>query len=141
MKTQWEILLFLFILNLAVGLVIVLGFPGTSYVSATYTESINGTEYEEHFNATEIAEGWKPTPYSNIPFVGDVFAGFSFIWQFIGYIIDGFPTLLTWISDSFITDAAGQTAFWIVTNAIRAVEALLVAVFLIEFISGRVFTD
>lgn len=141
MKTQWEILLFIFILNIAVGVVIVLQFPGTAYASPTYTSTVNGTEYEEHFNATEIAEGWSATPFSGIPIVGDIFGGFNFLWQTLGYLIDGFPTLLTWISNSFIADAAGQTAFWIVANAIRGVEALLITLFIIEFISGRVFTD
>jgi hypothetical protein len=141
MKTQWEILLFIFVLNLAVGLVIVLQFPGTAYVSATAPDSVNGTDYESHFNATEIAEGWSATPFSGIPVIGDIFGGFNFLWQTFGYLIDGFPTLLTWIGDSFLADSAGQTAFFIIANVIRGVQALLVTLFIIEFISGRVFTD
>ena len=128
-------------LNLAVGIVIVLQMPGTAYANPAYQGNINGTEYEQHFNATEVAEGWSATPFSGIPIIGDIFGGFSFLFQTIGYLIDGFPTLLTWISDSFIADAAGQLAFGVLSNAIRGVEALLITLFIIEFISGRVFTD
>jgi hypothetical protein len=141
MKTQWEILLFIFVLNLAVGLVIALNVAGTQYATPSGTGSINSTEYESHFNATETAKNWGTTPFSGIPVIGDIFGGFSFLWQAMGYLIDGFPTLLTWISESFIVDANGQLAFAIVANVIRGVEALLVSLFVIEFISGRVFTD
>lgn len=141
MKTQWEILLFIFVLNLSVGLVIVLQLPGTAYSNPSGIGSVNGTEYESHFNATETAKSWSATPFSGIPVIGDIFGGFNFLWQAIGYLIDGFPTLLTWIGDSLIVDPAGQLAFAVIANVLRGVEALLVTLFLIEFISGRIFTD
>lgn len=140
MKVQWQILLFIIVLNLTVGLVIALQVPGTEYVGAT-SPNVNGTDYESQFNATKIAKGWSPTPFSGIPIIGDIFAGFNFLWQMFGYVIDGFPTLLTWISDTYITDAGGQTAFFIIANVIRAIEAVLISTFIIEFISGRIFTD
>lgn len=127
-------------LNLVVGLCIALSVPGTSYVSAS-SSGANATEYEQHFNATEIAEGWSATPFSGIPLIGDIFAGFNFFWQVIGYLIDGFPTLLVWIGDSLIGSYEGQVAFTIIANVLRAAQALLIVTFLIEFISGRVFTD
>lgn len=114
--------------------------PGTEYVSAT-TGGTDATEYEQHFNATEIAHGWSATPFSGIPVIGDIFGGFNFFWQTIGYIIDGFPTLLVWIGDSLIGTSEGQIAFMVIANIIRATQALLIVTFLIEFISGRVFTD
>ena len=122
------------------GLCIALSVPGTAYVSPV-SGGVNATEYEQHFNATEVAEGWKATPFSGIPVIGDIFGGFNFLWQMVGYMFDGVPTLLTWISDSYITDPVGQTAFLIIANLLRAVYALLITTFLIEFISGRVFTD
>jgi len=133
-------LLFVFILNLVVGLVIVLGFPGTEYVNPSGTGA-NATEYEQHFNSTQISTGWSATPFSGIPMIGDIFAGFNFLIQDIGYLIDGFPTLLTFIRNTYITYPSGQLTFDIIANALRAVYALLISLFLIEFISGRVFTD
>ena len=131
----------MFVLNLTVGLVIELQLPGTAYANPTWQGSVNATEYETHFNATEIAGDWDPSPFSGIPIVGDIFAGFDFLWRVFGYLIDGFPTLLTWIGNSFISDATGRLAFFVITNAIRGVQALLMTLFIIEFISGRVFTD
>jgi hypothetical protein len=113
---------------------------GTEYVGAD-VNGADATEYEQHFNATEIANNWKYTPFIGIPIIGDIFSGFSFLWQCIGYLIDGFPTLLVWIGDSLIPSAEGQAAFTIIANVIRAAQALLIVTFLIEFISGRVFTD
>lgn len=73
--------------------------------------------------------------------IGDIFGGFNFFFQVIGYLLDGFPTLLVWIGDSLIGTAEGQLAFTVIANVIRATQALLIVTFLIEFISGRVFTD
>jgi hypothetical protein len=145
MKVQYEILLFIFILNLVVGLIIVLQFPGTGYVSAAGT-GVNASEYEAHFNSTDITgdasnPGWGATPFSGIPVIGDIFGGWNFLIQDIGYLIDGFPTLLTYIRNTYITDADGLFAFDVIANLLRCVYALLISLFLIEFISGRVFSD
>jgi hypothetical protein len=140
LKVQWEILLFVLCLNLAIGVAITLNLPGTNYVRAAY-DGVNATEYEEHFNSTEIATGWQGSPFSGIPMIGDIFAGFNFLWQNIVYLVDGFPALLTYIDNSFVTTVEGHVAFLVVINALRAVYAALIALFLIEFISGRVFTD
>ncbi|MFA5365958.1 MAG: hypothetical protein WC325_12315 [Candidatus Bathyarchaeia archaeon] len=130
----------MFALNLAIGLVISLNAPGTVYVRAAYN-GVNATEYEAHFNSTEIATGWEGSPFSGIPMIGDIFAGFNFLWQNIKYLVDGFPALLTYLDNSFITSSEGHAAFFIVNSALRAVYALLITMFLIEFISGRIFTD
>ena len=114
--------------------------PGTAYVSGM-NPGTNATEYEGHFNATETAESWSSTPFSGIPLIGDIFAGFNLLWQNIHYLVDGFPLLLTYISDSYITSYEGQVAFMVIANVLRAVYALLITFFIIEFISGRVFTD
>ena len=127
-------------MNLAIGLCITLSFPGVEYASGV-NPGTSAEEYEQHFNATETAQGWSATPFSGIPVIGDIFGGFNFLWQNIGYLIDGFPVLLTYISDSYITDPSGQIAFAIIANVLRAVYALLITLFLIEFISGRIFTD
>ena len=73
--------------------------------------------------------------------IGDIFAGFNFLWQNIKWIVDGFPTLLEYIKDSYVTEASGRLAFDVIANALRAVYALLISVFLIEFISGRNVSD
>jgi len=139
MKTQWTILLFIACLNLATGMVIALALPGTEYVQATNPSNVS--EYEEHFNATETAENWGATPFSGIPVVGDIFSGFQFLFRNFRYLIDGFPMLLTWLSDTFIVDASAKTAFFVITNVLRAIFAILISMFVIEFISGRIMTD
>lgn len=140
MRVQYELLLFIFIANLITGVAIVLAFPGTEYVNPS-APSLNATEYESHFNSTDISTGWKATPFSGIPVIGDIFAGFNFLIQDIGYLIDGFPSLLTYISNTYIVDPSGQFAFGVIANVLRAVYALLISMFLIEFISGRIITD
>lgn len=139
MKLQFRILMFIVCLNLATGLAIALALPGTEYVQATVPEDMG--DYEEHFNATEIANKWSANPLSGIPVIGDIFSGFYFLWQNIEYLLDGFPMLLTWIGDTYITDASAQTSFQIIAMALRAVYAILMSVVLVEFISGRYFTD
>ncbi len=123
-----------------------LGFPGAASGVTPLSPPLNATEYEEHFNVTDITGsggvgGWRATPFSGIPIIGDIFAGWNFLITNIGYLLDGLPTILTWIQYSYITDASASFAFFVVANALRAVYALLVTLFLIEYISGRVFTD
>lgn len=139
MKIQMIILMFFVCLNLASGLAIALALPGTEYVQATTPDET--TEYESHFNATEIVDKWGATPFSGIPVIGDIFSGLNFLWNGIQYLIDGFPMFLTWISDTYIIEAQAKTAFAIFANALRAIFAILMTVFAIEFISGRKLTE
>ena len=139
MKVQFQALVFFACLNLATGLIIALGLPGTEYVQAVNPS--NASEYEEHFNATEVAEGWAATPFSGIPVIGDIFSGFQFLWRNLQYLIDGFPMFLTWMSDTYITSSDARSAFNIIANALRAVYAILISVLVIEFITGRYLTD
>lgn len=139
MKVQFQILIFIACLNLATGMVIALGLPGTEYVQATSPSNVS--EYEDYFNATAVAESWESTPFSGIPIVGDIFSGFQFLFRNIQYLIDGFPMLLNWMSDTFIVDASAKTAFAIIINVLRAVYAITMFVFVIEFISGRYMTE
>jgi hypothetical protein len=132
-------LLGLFIINLTVGVVMGLALPGTAYVAnGPYN---NATDYEQHFNGTAIAKGWTATPFSGIPVIGDIFSGLGFLWQNVQYIVDGLPIFLNWIKTSYITDSSAQLAFDIIAGAIRAIYALLIAIFAIEFISGRYMSD
>ena len=143
MQTQWKILLFIVCLNLATGMVIALALPGTAYVMANNPGNpvSNASDYESHFNATEVAEGWQATPFSGIPVVGDIFSGFQFLFQNLQYLIDGFPTFLTWISDTYLVDASARAAFSIISNGLRAMYAILMSIWVIEFISGRYMTN
>lgn len=139
MKLQFQILLFIMCLNLATGLVIALSLPGTEYVQAQNPGT--ATDYESTFNATEVGGSWGATPFYGIPVIGDIFAGFQFLFTHISFLIDGFPEFLTWISDSYITDASGRVAFTVITNALRAVYAVLICFWFIEYIGGRYFVD
>lgn len=140
MRIQYQILLFLACLNLSIGMVIALALPGTVYHQPASFGG-NVTEYEQRFNATDVAEKWKATPFTGIPVVGDIFSGFYLFFSQIRFLIDGFPTLLTWISDAYITSEAGRTAFTVIANALRAVFALVLAFFVVEFITGRVLSE
>ena len=106
MKVQWQILLGIFVINLAFGLVMAIGVAGTENVGPV-DPSIDPEEYEEHFNATQTAESWSQNPFSGIPVVGDIFAGFNLMYQNIGYLIDGFPILLSYVKDAYIVEPAG----------------------------------
>lgn len=140
MKTQVRILLFIVCLNLAVGMIIGLGLPGTEYVQPA-KPSVSAEEYEEHFNATETASGWQASPYSGIPIIGDIFSGFQFLFINCRYLIDGFPMVLGWISDTYVLNAETQTALNYIIWALRGMYAVMMSLFVIEFISGRIMTD
>jgi len=139
-KTQVRILIFMACLNLSVGLVVGLQLAGTEFVQAG-NHTISAEEYEEHFNATDVAEGWKSSPFSGIPIIGDIFSGLNFLWSNFQYLIDGFPIFLQWISDTYILDAETQAALNYVIWALRGLYAIMITIFAIEFISGRVLTD
>lgn len=135
--------MFLVCLNLAVFLAVALGVPGVTDVNPnTQGQPMMDTnQYEEHFNASDIRRSWDENIVYGIPILGDIFAGFAFIadhWQFL---IDGFPIFLNWVSANFITDASASTAFGVFANVLRAIYAILMAMWFIEFISGRFVTD
>jgi hypothetical protein len=134
-------LLGLFIINLAIGVVMGLSLPGTAIVHAGGPIT-NATQYEQQFNSSNIS-GWggKGNPLLGIPVIGDIFGGFIYLINNIQFLIDGLPQLLNFIKDSYILDPAGQTAFDVIAWTLRAIYAFLIALFLIEFISGRYFTE
>lgn len=142
MKLQFAILVFMACLNLGIGLTVALGLPGTEFLTPNMPSNpaMNSTSYEQYFNATEQAEQWRSNPVSGIPIVGDIYSAFNFFTRNWQWLIDGFPTLLTWISDNLITDPSAKTAFWIIANALRAIYAVLMSVFVIEFIGGRILS-
>ena len=139
MKTTFKILLFFICLNLATGMVIELSLAGTEYVQAT-TPS-NASDYESHFNASDVAKGWGASPYSGIPIIGDIFSAFQMLWRIFEYVIAGFPLFLIWVGDSFIIDASARLAFNIISGVLVAMQAVLTTVFFLEFIWGREMTD
>ena len=118
-----------------------LALPGTTIVHGA-TTTANATQYEQQFNSSKIEQwGGNGNPLQGIPIIGDIFGGFLYLTQNIQFLIDGLPQLLTYISDTYIQDASAQTAFTVIAYAIRAIYAFLIALFLIEFISGRYFTE
>ena len=135
MKWQSEIIIFIICLNLATGMVIELALPGTAYVMPS--NPTNASEYEAHYNATQIAEGWSFPPSLGVPMFGDIWSGFSFLVRMITYTLVGFPLFLGWLGDSFITDASALTAWNIIKTAILAMFSVFMALFFVWFISGR----
>lgn len=143
MKIQFQILLFLVCLNLGIGLVFTLGLPGTEYVGGGMPENPAQSpgNYESHFNATDMAGKWSANPLQGVPIIGDIYSAFQFFvvnWRFL---IDGFPTFITWVGDMLIVDAGAKWAFIIFANVLRAIYAILMFVFFVEFIGGRYFTS
>ena len=130
----------MFCLNLAIGLAVALNFPGTVDVRAA-NAGMNVTEYEAHFNATETVASWTPGLFTGVYFLGDIFGGLGFLWQNIQYLVDGFPIFLNYLDATFITSSEGHAAFLVIENVLRAVYALLIFTFVVEFISGRIFTE
>jgi len=139
MKVQWQLLLGLFVINLAIGIVMGLALPGTAFVANGQTT--NATQYEQQFNSTKIEQwGGNGNPLQGIPVIGDIFGGFIFLTQNIRFLMDGLPSLLTYFEHSYITDPSGQLAFEVIAGALRAIYAFLIVIFLIEFISGRIIS-
>jgi hypothetical protein len=140
MRAAWELLLGLFIINLAVGVVMGLALPGTTFVHGSGVVA-NATQYEQQFNSTKIEQwGGNGNPLQGIPVIGDIFGGFLYLTQNIQFLIDGLPQLLIYIEHTYI-DSGSWWAFDVIANALRAIYAFLVAMFLIEFISGRYFSE
>lgn len=139
MKTQWEILLYVLCFNLAIGIIVGVSVPGTAFFSPT--TPLEPETAEGQFDPEEIME-WGSTPFSGIPLIGDIFAGFQFFIRNFRFLFDGFPLLLEWMADSFgITGTEAEAPFTVITWTIRVIFYALISVFLIEFISGRVFSD
>lgn len=140
MKIQFQIFMFMVCLNLSVGLIIGLALPGSEWVQANQPP-ITAEDYEEHFNATSIVGGWQENIISGIPIFGDIFSGLAFLWNNLQFLVDGFPMFLTWVSDTYLTDADAQTAFALIAGALRGIYMIMVSIMVIEFLSGRIMTE
>ena len=135
MKWQTEIIIFIICLNLSTGLVVELGAPGTDYASPVIPE--NATDYEGHYNATEIAQDWSSRPLANVPILGDIYYGFQTFFRLISYVFVGFPTFLYSLGDNFITDEAGLNAYHAIAGVIGALFFVVMSFYIVWYISGR----
>lgn len=114
-----------------------LALPGTG--SVANGPAINGTEYQQQYNASSIVDQWgQSTPFSGIPIIGDIYNGFLFMWNYLQYLLNGFPMFLQWIAQTYITDVAAYNSFILISYALEAIYAFMIVWFLIEFISGRI---
>jgi hypothetical protein len=134
-----QIILFIICLNVATTLVTQLGIAGTAYVNPTNTTGPS-EDYASRFNASDVAVHWTPTTYG-IPVIGDIFGGFYLFFNTVKFVIAGFPLMLVWIGDTYIVDAAGKTAYNFLIAAILVPFYVLMAIWVIEFISGRYMND
>ena len=147
MRIQFQILLYILCLNIATGIITGLALPpissgGTSPGLNPGDLAGNATDYESRFNATELARRWGATPIEGIPVVGDLFSGFYlFFTMILPDLLDGFPHLLTWIGDMYFTGTTGETAFTVLAYSFRAMFAAMMAIFVIEMITGRRLPD
>jgi hypothetical protein len=137
MKLAFEILFYIMCINLATGVVIGLNLGGVNQVMQPTNPYVDPLDLEEQFNATAQAESWSSTPFSGIPIIGDIFAGFDFLIRNIAFLLGGFPYLLEWFADSFIVDATARISFSVLANCLRGLFAVIGSWFVVEFISGR----
>lgn len=137
MKIQFQIMLFMICLNLATGMAMELGNLGAVPLGDVQaTNPGNSSDYESHFNATEVAKKWTWTDYG-VPILGDIFSAFDIVFRTIEYVIAGFPLFLMWIGETFIVDATALLAYNIVVGTLSALFYILMFFYAIEFISGR----
>jgi len=140
MKTQFIFLLVVLALNLTITLCFSLEtsdgeplIPGVKYV-----HPVNATgdfdDYTDKFNATEIMEEWQATPFEGVPILGDIFSQGNQFTNAFGFLIDGVPSLLTWIG-SFIPTA--NAIFTAIANVIRIITAVMFVTLTLEIIGGR----
>lgn len=147
MRIQFQILLFILCLNIATGIIGGLALPpissdGSEVGMNPGTLGGNATDYESRFNATDLADRWRATPFSGIPVVGDLFSGFyMFFTMILPDLLDGFPYLLTWVGDMYFTGTTAETAFTVLAYAFRAIFAMMMGIFVIELITGRRMPD
>ena len=139
MRLQTQILVFMICLNLATTVVVQLGVPGTGYTQPSNSTG-TATQYEQRFNATEMGGNWQATNYG-IPIIGDIFGAFYFFFNCIKFLLAGFPIMLWWIGDNFITDPAGRIAYGILITPIIALFAVMMGMYIIEFIGGRYLNE
>lgn len=140
MKTQFIFLLVVLVLNLTIILCLSLEttdgeplIPGVKYA-----RPVNATgdfdDYSEQYNSTEIMEEWQATPFEGVFILGDLFSQTNQFQKIFGFLIDGVPSLLTWIG-SFIPTA--QIIFTPIANIIRIITAVMFATLILELIGGR----
>jgi len=134
-KWQTNIIIFVICLNVATGLICELNAPGTEYVNPSNPEEFE--DYESHYNATEIAQGWSSNPLNSVPLLGDIYYGFQTFFRLVSYVFVGFPTFLYSLGDYFITDQAGLDAYHLVAGAVTAMFFVVMALYIVWFISGR----
>lgn len=140
MKTQFIFLLVVLALNLTITMCFSLEdsdgdplIPGVKY-SAPLNASGDFDDYNDRFNATEIMEEWQATPFDGVPILGDIFSQGNQFTNTFGFLIDGVPSLLTWIG-SFLPTA--HSVFTLIANVIRVLTAVLGVTLVLELIGGR----
>jgi len=113
----WKIVAFILMLNVAIGIVNATGV-------FKYTVAYNVEEGKVGYK--DIVSRWNPVTLANIPIVGDIVSGLYFLYEKVGWVIDGFPALLSQLGTP-------APIVW----GLRIVFYFIVALSIIEFISGR----
>lgn len=140
MRITFKIMFFIICLNLASGMVYALDVPGVAYASMPMGQYQNATHYEERFNATNLIADWSDNALKDIPFLGHIISGATLMFNALKFLIWGFPDTLDQFA-GLIGSASGRSAFFVIVNVLRALFALVTAIFVIEFITGREITD
>lgn len=138
MKTQMIFLVVILCINVTCFVVMTFNtVTGTTLVPGMqYVSPINGTgdldDYTGRFNSTELMDEWRAEPLEGIP--TDVFSGLSQFFDNFRFLIDGVPSLFSWLGSIIPVDA---TAFEIVAWGIRIITACMFGTLILEFITGR----
>ena len=144
MRVQTQILIFILCINVSFTLLMNLNASGTPIGGMNYVQPLNASssfnDTINQYNATAVASAWSQNTYS-IPVIGDIFSGFSFLIKNMAYLLGGFAFMLSWIGDGMIVDSGARAAWVVITGALSAMFAVLMFLWMIELISGRVLND
>ncbi len=141
MKTQMKWLMFIILANLVTTFVMTTktteGAPVFPSVKYMQNVNITGTvdDYEDTFNATELADRLAQTPSDPFSYVFPQISGIINFFNMIRPFFDGFPMLIDYWC-GFIPSEGGINIFRSFGNILRVISVIMIATLLLEFFRG-----
>ncbi len=139
MRVQTQILFYVLCINVASIIAVTLQVPGVAYSQNMSTGLGSLEDIVGKFNATDVGSRFSQNPL--LGFLDTVVGAANFIFATVPYLFFGYAIILQWIGAVFIQDAAGQTAYNVLVDALVAVFSFLMFVWFVEIISGRQLFD
>ena len=131
----FNIVLFIFILNLVCGLMYAISFPGTQY-SNILGGTGNPEDVQERVDPGKFMNKTDPKATEALTFLGAVVNSVLAFWDVVRFTIFGFPTMMIGISGQ-INDAEAKLVFDAFAGVLVTVMYLIVTVWLFQLWSGR----